>query len=85
MHGSRPAKGVCPTRSVEALREPESDVVEVPAGQRAAIAEIVQAVREDQHWRVGVLLDQFVVDADLAALFALREALADAVFRRKEP
>ncbi|UQT55354.1 hypothetical protein M4V62_09740 [Streptomyces durmitorensis] len=59
--------------------------MEVPAGQRAAIAEIVQAVREDQHWRVGVLLDQFVVDADLAALFALREALADAVFRRKEP
>lgn len=59
--------------------------MEIPAGQRAAIAEIVQAVREGEQWRVSALLDRFVVDADLPALMVLREALADAVFRQGEP
>ncbi|MFF1379689.1 hypothetical protein [Streptomyces sp. NPDC058308] len=59
--------------------------MEVPAGRDAAIAEIVQAVREGEHWRVSVLLDRFVVDADLPALMALRKALADAVSERGGP
>lgn len=51
--------------------------------QDATIAEIVQAVREGEHWRVSLLLDRFVVDADLPALMALRAALADPVSGRE--
>ncbi|MGW7067164.1 hypothetical protein ACWGII_14075 [Streptomyces sp. NPDC054855] len=80
-----PVKEANPAEPDEVLRDSESVSVEIPAGQRAAITEIVQAVREGEQWRIGVLLDRFVVDADLPALIALREALADAVSRQGEP
>jgi hypothetical protein len=43
--------------------------------QRRAVEEIVEAVRSRKHWRAGVLLEQFVVSANLTALGALRTAL----------
>jgi len=42
-----------------------------------AIAEIVVAVREGDHWRAGVLIERFVVNADLSALLAPRAALSE--------
>ena len=45
--------------------------------QRRAIEEIVDAVRGRRHWRAGVLLEQFVVSADLTALVALRTRLRE--------
>ncbi|MFI5888387.1 hypothetical protein [Streptomyces sp. NPDC051554] len=42
-----------------------------------AIAEIVVAVREADHWRAGILMERFVVNADLPALLALRTALSE--------
>ena len=47
------------------------------AAQVKAITEIVVAVREADHWRAGVLMERFVVDADLPALSALRAALSE--------
>ncbi|WP_280882707.1 hypothetical protein [Streptomyces pseudovenezuelae] len=41
------------------------------------IAEIVVAVREADHWRAGVLMERFVVNADLPALLSLRAALSE--------
>lgn len=49
--------------------------------QRRAIADIVEAVYQGRQWRVGVLLEQFVQEADLPSLLALREALSDDVQR----
>jgi hypothetical protein len=54
------------------------------AAQVAAIAEIVLAVREAQHWRVGVLMERFVLDADMPALLALRAALYEARTGREQ-
>ncbi|WP_338703355.1 hypothetical protein V2W30_39095 [Streptomyces sp. Q6] len=48
--------------------------------QRAAIAEIVDAVHDGSYWRVGILLERFVADVDLSdltGLVALRSALAN--------
>ncbi|MDH6222857.1 hypothetical protein [Streptomyces pseudovenezuelae] len=45
--------------------------------QCRAIKEIVEAVRGRQHWRAGVLLEQFVVSADLTALVAMRTRLRE--------
>ncbi|WP_406503284.1 hypothetical protein [Streptomyces sp. NBC_00212] len=45
--------------------------------QLQEIAAIVRAVNDGHGWRTGVLLDRFVVGADLPALLALREALDD--------
>ncbi|MGW1871569.1 hypothetical protein ACWCPS_39405 [Streptomyces mauvecolor] len=46
------------------------------SARRRAIEDIVQAVGEDEHWRVGCLMERFVMNADRAALVALREALS---------
>lgn len=46
--------------------------------RRRAIADIVQVVGEGEHWRAGFLMERFVVDADMAALFALCEAPSEA-------
>ncbi|MFI6645731.1 hypothetical protein [Streptomyces sp. NPDC050504] len=54
----------------------------LPDYQRRAIDAIVHAVAAGEHWRVAVLLERFVVDADMTALYALREALSQAVTRR---
>ncbi|MDG4858269.1 hypothetical protein P8605_08910 [Streptomyces sp. T-3] len=40
-----------------------------------AIKYIVQAARQGRNWRVAHLLDQFVDEADLPGLLALRQAL----------
>ncbi|MDQ1034804.1 hypothetical protein QFZ75_001220 [Streptomyces sp. V3I8] len=47
------------------------------AAQMAAIEEIISAIRWKQHGRVGVLMEQFVQDADMPALLALQAALHD--------
>ncbi|WP_434587320.1 hypothetical protein [Streptomyces sp. A5-4] len=47
-------------------------------GQRREIDAIVQAVQDGHEWRVDLLLDRFVLGADLPALLALREALEKA-------
>ncbi|KOU52308.1 hypothetical protein ADK54_07820 [Streptomyces sp. WM6378] len=51
-------------------------------GQLREIAAIVRAVSDGHGWRTGVLLDRFVVSADLPALLALREALEDGLSDR---
>ncbi|WP_158812326.1 hypothetical protein [Streptomyces fulvoviolaceus] len=45
--------------------------------QRRAVEEIVEAVRSRKHRRADVLLEQFVVSANLTALGALRTALRE--------
>ncbi|KOU41885.1 MULTISPECIES: hypothetical protein [unclassified Streptomyces] len=52
--------------------------------QRTAIAAIVRAVDEGRGHCVIRLLDEFVREADLTALFALREALHDARTSRED-
>jgi hypothetical protein len=50
--------------------------------QRTAIADIVTAVHDGRQWRVSVLLERFVSEADLPSLMALRQALANDVARQ---
>ncbi|MFD9324703.1 hypothetical protein [Streptomyces sp. NPDC060065] len=45
--------------------------------QRRAVEEIMEAVRSRKHRRAGVLLEQFVVSANLTAFGALRTALRE--------
>ncbi|MFK8844172.1 hypothetical protein [Streptomyces sp. Ac-502] len=50
-----------------------------------SIEAIVQAVRDDHDWRIGVLLDRFVPHAGLPALLALSEAPEDGLSNRPPP
>ncbi|GGP56256.1 hypothetical protein [Streptomyces melanogenes] len=45
---------------------------------RCVISDIVRAVRAADERQIGHLLTRFTANADLLALFALRDALADA-------
>lgn len=45
---------------------------------RRLIRDIVRAVRAAEERQIGFLLNRFAADADLPALFALRDALAEA-------
>ncbi|MFD9632660.1 hypothetical protein [Streptomyces violascens] len=54
-----------------------------PETRRRLIAGIVQAVDRADHGRLSTtLMERFVVDADMSALYALREALLQAAARR---
>lgn len=53
--------------------------------QCAEITEIVGAIHEVSYWRAGVLMDQFVQEADLADLCALRQALNEEASRPERP
>ncbi|MFD7169397.1 hypothetical protein [Streptomyces violascens] len=54
-----------------------------PDTRRRLIAGIVLAVDRADHGRLSVLLERFAVEADMSALFALREALSRAAARRR--
>ncbi|MFD7340020.1 hypothetical protein ACFV98_29070 [Streptomyces violascens] len=53
-----------------------------PEARCRLIRGIVQAVDRADHGRLSTLMDRFVVEADMSALFALREALLQAAARR---
>ncbi|MFD7019168.1 hypothetical protein [Streptomyces sp. NPDC059928] len=59
-----------------------SGPVALTDGQQRAVDDIVQAVGAGEYWRVGMLLERFIADAELPALFALRSALSEAVALR---
>ncbi|WP_438291042.1 hypothetical protein [Streptomyces sp. HUAS TT7] len=40
------------------------------------------AVHDGRQWRISILLDRFVNEADLSSLMALRQALANDVARQ---
>ncbi|MFC4962037.1 hypothetical protein ACFPFX_37730 [Streptomyces mauvecolor] len=42
----------------------------------------MSAVHDGRQWRVSILLDRFVPEADLPSLMALRQALANDVARQ---
>ncbi|MFE3526811.1 hypothetical protein ACFXOD_35535 [Streptomyces sp. NPDC059161] len=54
-----------------------------PEARRRLIAGIVLAVDRADHGCLSVLMERFVVEADMSALFALREALLQAAARRR--
>lgn len=51
--------------------------------QQLAVDRIVRAVADGEYGRVSILIERFVVDAELETLFALREAFADEAARRR--
>ncbi|MFD7169952.1 hypothetical protein [Streptomyces violascens] len=54
-----------------------------PEARRCLIAGIVLAVDRADHGCLSALMERFVVEADMSALFALREALSRAAARRR--
>ncbi len=55
------------------------------AEQGAAIVGMVAAVRGVDYWRVGVLMERFVREADLAGLAALRGTLNEDAATAQRP